>query len=82
MASFVKLYLQVHIKELYDGIIKPPNLGRLNESIGSDGNLIISDFNLCELFPPEANIMPKQRRDLCGCEFTFSNITTRLSKYM
>ena len=63
-------------------MIKPPNLGGLNQAIGSDGNFIISDFKLCELLSPQAKVMPKQRRDLCGCEFTFSNITTRLSKYM
>ena len=75
MDSAVKIYLQVPIKELYDGIIKPPNLGVLNEAIGSDGNLIISDSKLCELLPPQSKAMPKQRSYLCGCGFTFSNIT-------
>ena len=61
---------------------KPPNLCGLNQAIGSDGNFIISDFKLCELLSPQAKVMPKQRRDLCGCEFTPRNITTRLSKCM
>ena len=69
----------MHIKELYDGMSKPPNLCGLNQAIGSDGNLIIIDFKMCELLPPQANVMPKQRRDFCGCGFIFSNITTIFS---
>ena len=82
MASFFQLYLQVHIKELYYGMSKPPNLCGLNQSIGSDENFISSGSKWCELFPLQSKVMPKQRRDLCGSGFTFSNITTRLSKCM
>ena len=70
------------IKYLHDGIFKPLNLGGLAEARESDVYLIISDSKLCEFLSPQETLMTKQRRDLCGCEFTFSNITTRSSKCM
>ena len=69
--SVIKLYLLVPIKELYDDMINPPSLCGLAEVVYSDRNLIISDSNLCELFPPQVKLMWKKRIYLCGSDNLF-----------
>ena len=49
-------------KELYDDIIKPPNLCGLDEAIDSDGNMIISDSRLRGFFPQQVKLMSKKIR--------------------
>ena len=58
-----KIYSRVHIKGLYNGMIKPPSLGDLDESRDSDLNMIISDSKLRGFFSPKMQLMSNQRRD-------------------
>ena len=60
--------MQLIIRGLYDDMIKPPNLGGLDESKDNYGNFIISDSKLCGFFPPQVQLIPNQRSDLCGGE--------------
>ena len=49
-------------------MIKYPHLGGFSEDKEIDVNVIISGSKLSEFFPPQAQLIPKQRRDLCGYE--------------
>ena len=67
-----KYFLQIPICELHSDLIKPAQDGGLAEARDDNGRVIISDFNLCKLIPPNVKPMSKQRRILCGCEICVS----------
>ena len=48
-----KLLLQVSVRELHNSLVSDPNDGGLKDSRDEDGEIIISDFTLCSLFPPQ-----------------------------
>eukprot|EP00957_Ditylum_brightwellii_P126397 9635697-Ditylum_brightwellii.AAC.1 len=59
--------MKVHI----DNINKKVDVG-LVEACDDNGRVIISDFNLYKLIPPDVKPMSKQRRILRGCEICVS----------
>ena len=61
-----KLYLQVNIKDLYDGISKPPSLGVLTGARDNEWNIIINDSKLHELLPSKLQLISKKGRYFCG----------------
>ena len=48
-----KLLLQVSIRDLHNRLVSDPNDGGLKDDMYEYGNIIISDFNLRSLFPPQ-----------------------------
>ena len=47
-------------------MFKPPTLGGLTEARDNYRNVAISESKLHEFFPPQVQLMSKQRRDLYG----------------
>ena len=54
-----KYFLQIPICELHSDLIKPAQDGGLAEARDDNGKVIISDFNLCKLIPPNVKPMSK-----------------------
>jgi hypothetical protein len=67
-----KYFLQIPVYEFHSDLIEPVQDGGLAEAHDDNGRVIISDFNLCQLIPPNVKPMSKQRRILCGCEICVS----------
>ena len=63
-----KYFPQIPICELHSDLIKPAQDGGFAEARDDNGRVIIGDFNLYKLIPPNAKLMSKQRRILCGCK--------------
>ena len=50
---FPKLLPQVSIRELHNSLVSDPNDGGLKDARNEKNNIIISDYTLCLLFPPQ-----------------------------
>ena len=48
-----KLLLQVSVRELHNILVSNPNYGGLKYTRDEDYNIIISDYTLCSLLPPQ-----------------------------
>ena len=61
---FPKLLLQVSVSELHNRIVSDPVDGGLKEARDAENNIIISDYKLRSLFPPQ---LKKCHQDTRSC---------------
>ena len=67
-----KLLLQVSVRELHNSLVNDPNDGGLKYGRDEDGKIIISDFILGSLLPPQLKQMSARYKIICGCECCIS----------
>ena len=63
-----KLLLQVSVRELHNNIVSDPNDGSLKGARDEENNIIISDYTLRSLFPPQLKQMYARYKVIYGCE--------------
>ena len=63
-----KLLLKVFVWELHNSMAITPEEGGLKEARDADNNIIISDFTLYSIIPPNLNKMSARYNIMCGCE--------------
>ena len=59
---------QVSVRELHNRLVSDPNDGGLKYSRYEYGKIIISDYTLRSLLPPQLKQMSAQYKVMCGCE--------------
>ena len=59
-----KLLLHVSVRELYNSLVSDTNYGGLQDARDEDGNIIISNFVLRSMLPPQLKTFPHITR-LC-----------------
>ena len=67
-----KLLLQVSVRELHNSLVSDPNGCGLKYSRDEDGNIIISDYTLRSLLPPQLQLMSTRNKVMFGCEYFIS----------
>ena len=67
-----KLLLQVSVRELHNRLLSGPNDGGLKDAKDEDDNIIISNYTLRSLFPPQLKQISAQYKVMCGCEYFIS----------
>ena len=50
---FPNFLLQVSVRELHNSLVSDPNDGGIKDASDEDGNIIIIDYTLCSLLPPQ-----------------------------
>ena len=63
---FPKLLLRVSIREMHNIPVSDPNDGGLKDSRDEDDNIIISDYTLHSLLPPQLKQMSARYKIMCG----------------
>ena len=63
-----KLLLQVSFRELHNSLVSDPNDGGLKDARDENSNIIISDYTLHSLLPPQLKQMSARYKVMCGCE--------------
>ena len=63
-----KSLLQVSVKKLHNILVSDPNDGGLKDARDENGNIIISDYTLRSLLPPQLKQMSARYKIMCGCE--------------
>ena len=63
-----KLLLQFSVRELHNSIVGPPEEGGLKKAVDSDNNIIISDYTLQSIIPPQLKNMSERHKVMCGLE--------------
>ena len=67
-----KFLLQVSVRELHNSLVSDPIYGGLKDARDEDGNIIISDYTLRSLLPPQLKKMSARFKFMCGCECCIS----------
>ena len=62
------ILLQVSVREPHNSLVSDPNDGGLKYARDEDDNIIISDYKLRSLFPPQLKQMSSRYKVKCGCE--------------
>ena len=65
--------LQVSVRELYNSLVSDPNDGGFKDARDKDDNIIISDYTLRSLFPPQLKQIAAHYKIMCGCECCISD---------
>ena len=68
-----KLLLQVSLRELHNSLVSDPNDGGMKDDRDEDGKIIISDFTLRLLLPPQLKQRSARYKITCGCECCISD---------
>ena len=63
-----KLLLQVSVRELHNSLVSDPNDGGLKDDRNEDGNIIIIDYTLRSMLPPQLKQMSAHYKVMCVCE--------------
>ena len=63
-----KLLPKVSVRELYNSLVSNPNDGGIKEARDEENNIIISDYTLQTLLPPQLKQMLAQYKVMCGYE--------------
>ena len=63
-----KLLLQVYVIELHNSLVSDPNYVGIKDARYEDHNIIISDYTLSSLLPPQLKQISAQYKVMCGCE--------------
>ena len=63
-----KHLLQVSVRELHDSLLSDPNDGGLKDARDEYDNIIIRDYTLRSLLPPQLNQISSRYKVMCGCE--------------
>ena len=66
------LLLHVSVRELYNSLGSDPNDDSLKEERDEENNIIISDYTLRKLLPPQLKQMSVRYKFVCGCECCIS----------
>ena len=61
------------VGELHNSLVSDPNNGGLKYARDEDGMIIISDYTLRSLLPPQLKQMSAQYKFMCGCECYISS---------
>ena len=69
-----KLLLKVSLREIHTSLISDPNDGGLKDARGEENIIIISDYTLRSLLPPQLKQMYARYKIMCGCECCISAI--------
>ena len=56
------------VRELHNSLVSDPNDGGLKDARDEDGKIIISDYTLCSLLPPQLKQISAHYKVMCGCE--------------
>ena len=67
-----KLLLQVSVREIHNRLVIDPYDGGIREARDADNNIIISDYTLRSLFPPQLK-KTSRYKVLCVCECCISS---------
>ena len=67
-----KFLSQVSVRELYNRLVRDPNVGGLKDSMDEDGKIFISDSTLRSLLPPQLKQMSACYKIMRGCEYCIS----------
>ena len=62
------MLLQLSVRELYNNLVSDPNYGGLKDARDEENNIIISDYTLRTLLPPQLKQISAQYKVMCGCE--------------
>ena len=62
-----KILLQDSVRELHNSLVSDPNDGDMKDARDEDVNIIISDYTLCSLLPPQLKQMSARYKVMCGC---------------
>ena len=60
------------VRELHIILVSDPNFGALKDSRDEDDNIIISDYTLHSLLPPQLKQISARYKIMCGCECCIS----------
>ena len=63
-----KLLLQVSVRELHNRLVSDTNDGGLKDARDKDGEIIISDYTLRSMLPPQLKQMSTRYKVMCGCK--------------
>ena len=74
-----KRLLQVSVRELHNSLVRDPNDGGIKYARDEDGDIIISDYILRSLLPPQLKKMSARYKVMCGCECFISAKSIHLS---
>ena len=67
-----KFLVQVSVRELHNSLVSDTNDDGLKDSRDEDDNIIISDYTLRSLLPPQLKKMSARYKIMCGCECCIS----------
>ena len=59
-------------RELNNSLVSDPNDGGIKDARYEDGNIVISDYTLRSLLPPQLKKMSALYKVMCGCECCIS----------
>ena len=59
---------QVSVREVHNNLVSATKDGGLKEPRDEDDNIIISDYTLRSLLPPQFRKMSSRYKVVCGCE--------------
>ena len=63
------------VRELHNSLLSDPNDGGLKDARDEDGKIIISDYKLRSLLPPQLKQMSARYKIMSGCEcFIYAKI--------
>ena len=68
-----KLLLQMSVRELHNRLVSDPIDGFLKDTSDENGNIIIRDYTLRSLLPPQLKRMSARYKIMCGCECCISS---------
>ena len=55
------------VRELHNSLVSDQNNGGFNDAMDEDAKIIISDYTLCSLSPPQLKQMSARYKIMCGC---------------
>ena len=67
-----RLLLQMSVRELHNNLVSDTENGGLKEARDEDNNMIISDYMLRSLLPPQFIKMSSRYKVMCGCKCCIS----------
>ena len=68
-----KCLLHLSVRELHNILVSDPNDGGFKDARDEDDNIIISDYILRSLLPPQLKQMSASYKIMCGCECCISD---------
>ena len=60
------------VREQHNGLVSDPNYGGLKDARDENSKIIISDYTLRSLLPPQLKQMSARYKVMCGCECCIS----------
>ena len=63
-----KIFLRVSVRELHNSLVSDTNDGVIKDARDEDCNIIISDYTLRSLLPPQLKYISARYNIMCCCE--------------